>query len=95
MSVIEVPSDPCELISLWRGVVENFGHKNPAAAEAFTFCADALSLWIKHEGRTTMLCMPPEFAYLVHCALQFDGGERSSEDLANAAVRCQDPEGPS
>lgn len=81
------PINPCDLVRLWLGMVEQFGESNPPAAKALQYCADQLAAWIDYEGTHALMCMPPTFLRLIMAAHAYDPDSGDMSDL-HELVEC-------
>lgn len=87
------PIPPTQLVQLWAGMAEQYRESNPSAANALYHCACQLDCWIKHEGMSVIVCMPPSYLRLIHAALHYDPNDQSRVDdlqeLCQAACEMQ------
>jgi hypothetical protein len=94
----ELLFEPVALVQLWTEsaaalkataeATQDEGEREVALAgmTAFRFCADQLAAWIRHEGQSTIMCMPYAFHRLMFAVHEFDNRDKESwKHLAYAA----------
>lgn len=76
---LDVPFEPIKLSSMWReAAAQLLAQGEATAAGAFLGCARMLEAWIKHEGTSTIMCMPQSFRVLILAAHEFSPNDKES-----------------